>query len=224
MVHYISLVGICPLLCESSTFTHPNPHTVSQVTLSQPQLLTLSFVYVLHPILPCLKIGKANDITIPHSYLLPAPAPLLCIFAPATWKSTPQNFRDILYLFLYQVLPTQPRATNTGYTKSCFHNEPIKFIIISYKKTTTRPYHKKQVLSSFFPFNFIANTVSDNSNNTHYIEIFNNMVSAHYTFISLLIYTTIPTIFSPSLNIRQIQIIHRTPNIIEFRRVSICST
>ena len=36
------------------------------------------------------------------------------------------------------------------------------------------------------------------------------MISAHSTFISLLIYTTIPTIFSPPSNIHPIQILHIT--------------
>ena len=75
------------------------------------------------------------------------------------------------------------------------------------------PYHRKQVLKSFFPFNAIASTVNDNSINTHYVEIFKNMVRAHYTFISLLIYTTISTIFCPSSSIHLIQIIQTTPTI-----------
>ena len=75
------------------------------------------------------------------------------------------------------------------------------------------PYHKKQVLQSFFPFNAIANTVNDNSINTHSVEIFKNMVSAHYTFISPLIYATISIIFSPSSNIHLLQIIQTTPTI-----------
>ena len=124
-----------------STFTHTNPHTASQVTFSLP-LLTIYYVHVLHPIIPCLKIESADDITIPHSYLFPAPSPPLCIFVPVTLKTPPQNLRDVLYWFLCQVLPTQPRATNTGYTKPCFHNEPIKFIIISYTETKI-PYLKK---------------------------------------------------------------------------------
>ena len=69
---------------------------------------------------------------------------------------------------------------------------------------------EKQVLKSFFPFNAIANTVNNNSINTHFAEIFNNMVSAHSTFILLLIYTINPTIFSPSSNIQPIQSIHAT--------------
>ena len=44
--------------------------------------------------------------------------------------------------------------------------------------------------------------------NTNFAEIFKNMVSAHSTFISLLIYATIPTILSPFSNIHPIQIIH----------------
>ena len=75
------------------------------------------------------------------------------------------------------------------------------------------PYHKKQVLQIFFPFNAIANTVNDNSINTHSVEIFKNMVSAHYTFISPLIYATISIIFSPSSNIHLLQIIQTTPTI-----------
>ena len=69
---------------------------------------------------------------------------------------------------------------------------------------------KKQVLKSFFSFNAIASTVNDNSTRTHYAAIFKNTVSVHYTFISLLIYITIPIIFSPSSNIHVIQIIHTT--------------
>ena len=52
--------------------------------------------------------------------------------------------------------------------------------------------------------------VSDNSIDTHFVEIFKNMVSAHSTFISLVINTAIPTILSPSSNILPIQFIHKT--------------
>ena len=97
-------------------------------------------------------------------------------------------------------------------TKKSFHIKQVNVIIISYTKTTIS-YHKKQVLKSFYPFNTIVSTVSDNSINIHYVEIFNNMVSAHYTFISLLINTTIPITFSPFSNIHPIQIIHTTPTI-----------
>ena len=116
---------------------------------------------------------------------------------PSHLKVSYLNLCDVLYWFLYQVLHIQPCAKNTRYTKTCFHNKPVKVINISHMKTTI-PYHKKKVLKSFFPFNAIASTVSDNSINTYYVEIFNNMVSAHYTFISLLIYTTIPITFSPA--------------------------
>ena len=50
--------------------------------------------------------------------------------------------------------------------------------------------------------------VSDNSINTNFAEIFKNMVNVHSKLISLLIYTTIPKIFSPSSNIHPIQIIY----------------
>ena len=52
--------------------------------------------------------------------------------------------------------------------------------------------------------------VINNSVNTNFVEILKNMLNAHSTFISLLSYTTIPTIFSPSSNIHSIQIIHTT--------------
>ena len=52
--------------------------------------------------------------------------------------------------------------------------------------------------------------VSDNSTDTHLSGIFKNVVTAHTTFMSLMIYTTIPTIFSSSSNIHPIQFIHAT--------------
>ena len=52
--------------------------------------------------------------------------------------------------------------------------------------------------------------VSDNSIDTHLSEIFKNVVTAHSMFISLIIYTTIPTIFYSSSNIHPIQFIHTT--------------
>ena len=52
-------------LCKFSIFTHPNPHRASQVTLSRP-LLTISYVYILHSILPCLNIGSAHYMVSTH--------------------------------------------------------------------------------------------------------------------------------------------------------------
>ena len=52
--------------------------------------------------------------------------------------------------------------------------------------------------------------VSDNSIDTHFVEIFKNIVSAHSTFISLVIYTTILRIFSLFSNVHPIQFIHTT--------------
>ena len=52
--------------------------------------------------------------------------------------------------------------------------------------------------------------VSDNSIDTNFAEIFKNVVSAHSTFISLIIYTTIPTIFSSPSNLHPIQFTHTT--------------
>ena len=65
---------------------------------------------------------------------------------------------------------------------------------------------RKQVLKSFFPFSAIASSVSDNSVNIYFIEIFNSMVSAHSTFISLLIYTTIPQSFLLSQTFTQLKL------------------
>ena len=212
MFLYIFLADIYPPLMfprDFGTFTHTNPHTASQLTLSQP-LLTISYVHVLHLILPCLKVDWVNNTTIPNYCVFLAHSPPLCNFFPVTWQSPPQTLCDFFCWFLYQVLPTQSCATNTGYTKLCFHNEPIKFIIISYTEITILFHKKKQFLKNFFPFNAIANTFGGNSMNTHFAEILNNMVSAYSIFISLLIYTTIAIIFSPSSSIHLIQVIHRT--------------
>ena len=124
---------------KTSTFTHPTPHTASQYSLSHP-LLTISYIYVLQPILPCLKIDWANDTRIPQQYLFPALSLPLCNFVPVAWKSPPKNLGDVLYWFLYQVLPIQPYATNNGYNKQCFKKEPIKLLVTSYTEITV-PYH-----------------------------------------------------------------------------------
>lgn len=119
MFLYIFLADIYPPLMfprDFGTFTHTNPHTASQLTLSQP-LLTISYVHVLHLILPCLKVDWVNNTTIPNYCVFLAHSPPLCNFFPVTWQSPPQTLCDFFCWFLYQVLPTQSCATNTGHTK-----------------------------------------------------------------------------------------------------------
>lgn len=79
MVLYLVLVEILPLHFVSPWIHQSFPHTSSQLTLLQP-LLPITSVYVLHPVLTCLKIDWANDTTIPHPYLFPPPSPPLCNF------------------------------------------------------------------------------------------------------------------------------------------------
>ena len=70
---------------------------------------------------------------------------------------------------------------------------------------------KKQVLKSFFPFRAIAISVSDNSVNIYFLEIFNSMVSAHSTLMSLLIYTTIPQSFLLPQTFTQLKLFSEPP-------------
>ena len=88
MVLYIFLVGISPsimFLRESSTPTHSNPHTASQVTLSQYLLIITYNLYPTpHPPLP-----KDSDITIPTP---------ICSLSPHRHYATlSQSFESLLH-------------------------------------------------------------------------------------------------------------------------------
>ena len=197
MFLYILLADICPPLMfprDFGTFTHPNPHTASQLTLSQP-LLTISYVHVLHLILPCLEIDWVNNTTIPDYCLFLAHSPPLCNFFPVTWKSPPQTLCDVFCWFLYQVLPTQSCATNTGHTKLYVSTTNQSNSLLFHTRRLQYFTTKKQFLKNFFPFNAIANTFGDNSMNTNFAEILKNMVSAYSIFISLLIIQPSPSSF-----------------------------
>ena len=92
--------------------------------------------------------------------------------------------------------------------KTCFHNEPINLLLFH---TWRSQYLIIKKTSSLELFSFqCSDIVSDNSISTQFVDIFNNMVNASSSFISLLIYTTIPTIFYLFSNIYSIQIIHIT--------------
>lgn len=92
----------------------------------------------------------------------------------------------------------QPCAANTGYTKPCFHNEPIKFIIISHTDIT---------LTFFYCYSQESQRQLSQHTSWQNFQQYGKC-SFYSTFISLLIYTTIPAIFSPFSNIHPIHIIH----------------
>ena len=69
---------------------------------------------------------------------------------------------------------------------------------------------KKQVLKSFFPFSAIASSVSDNSVNIYFVEIFEQYDKCSFYFHLATNLYNHPTIFSPFSNIHPTQIILRT--------------
>ena len=93
--------------------------------------------------------------------------------------------REVLYWFFHQVLLTQPCGTNTGYTRPCFYNEPILFIIFL---TRTSQYLaiKQKDLKNFFPFHAIANTINNNSINTHFVNFQTKRKRKKFLILSLI--------------------------------------